>query len=998
MHSKFFNSFIILLFAVFIQAAHSQQLKKFDELPKKSSISLIQDDLNNSKITKDESALNIGLALADWYKLPTKYKSIGFEKCGTWALEEIRREWKKLSSNTKNKLLESGFSSEGFLLRPTFLTSTRSTQHFKVHFSLTSGDSNAVNPTDSDNNGTPDYIDKVLFELENVWRGVIDSMGYSSPPPDSLLGGDNKYDVYIFKLSPGLYGYVQPEVKIGDNPNSPKVELNARYSYMALRNNYDGFQNPELQNIQVTIAHEFFHSIQVGYDSEEMPWMKEATATWIEDEIYNDINDNYQYLRDWFSNPWIPLDATKSEVYNHWYGSWIFFRYISEQVGVNVIRIIWEKSIDHNSELGDFSFSAINDGLAMVGSNYNVIFKNFLAANLIKESISNLYNYREGSNYPDIMRDFILYGKKEVNSGIYRRASRYIKIAKNFGDTGSDVATITFTPLDAGADFSVTFVGKSGMNVDVEHFFPGLNSYVIVNTNSYDEITIIVAALSPAGFYNNFNLKIQSPTKIIKLADDVLGRLEVSNLGYGWLTRNPKRDLFLQMSGRAHQSSKVISFSLSDDKNNAVFTKKDPLSYYGLNYILYAFRDNSSFPLIKSPDDNTGSDLPPMLISTTHVKPVTAGNYAWFSGTKGNSYPYEPGLWRLNINDGSYTKIADYSLSYGDKLIADSTKAVWLYDDAIYEGKKLILHKQGTNSTIVSHHSTDQYHFYNDPEFHDSIIVWIDVWVQTSQNITCKLRAYNIYTNTFIEIDSAQSSKSAVNIDVFKTYSNRVIYRKINDNTRYQEVYLWYNGLKNKIFEALPSHELNITLRYPFFAINKEGAAWVLAGQNIYGEKTIVFYFLDFLSGITTDVTISGNSNLQYAEEFGLMKRDFIFTALDYNLSTPKAGIYTFTIDDFITGLYYEPDKINLAYSLEQNYPNPFNPTTTIHFSLPQSAHVILKVFDVLGREVATLVDSELNAGEHSVQFNAERLSSGVYFYQLISGKYIQTKKMLISK
>lgn len=85
-------------------------------------------------------------------------------------------------------------------------------------------------------------------------------------------------------------------------------------------------------------------------------------------------------------------------------------------------------------------------------------------------------------------------------------------------------------------------------------------------------------------------------------------------------------------------------------------------------------------------------------------------------------------------------------------------------------------------------------------------------------------------------------------------------------------------------------------------------------------------------------------------------------------------------------------------FALYQNYPNPFNPTTTIRFSLPERTHVTLKVFDVLGREVATLVDQELNAGEHSVVFNAKDLVSGVYFYRLTTPTFSQTKSMVFVK
>ncbi len=90
----------------------------------------------------------------------------------------------------------------------------------------------------------------------------------------------------------------------------------------------------------------------------------------------------------------------------------------------------------------------------------------------------------------------------------------------------------------------------------------------------------------------------------------------------------------------------------------------------------------------------------------------------------------------------------------------------------------------------------------------------------------------------------------------------------------------------------------------------------------------------------------------------------------------------------------------NFSYVLCQNYPNPFNPVTAISYQLPAFSHVTIKLYDLLGREVATLVDENRNAGRYSVQLSADNyhLSSGVYFYQLKSGGYIQTKKMILMK
>jgi len=85
-------------------------------------------------------------------------------------------------------------------------------------------------------------------------------------------------------------------------------------------------------------------------------------------------------------------------------------------------------------------------------------------------------------------------------------------------------------------------------------------------------------------------------------------------------------------------------------------------------------------------------------------------------------------------------------------------------------------------------------------------------------------------------------------------------------------------------------------------------------------------------------------------------------------------------------------------FKLEQNFPNPFNPTTTIQYQLPFDARVTLKVYDILGSEVATLVNEEQQAGYKEVKFNGSNIASGMYIYRLQAGDYVSIKKMLIIK
>jgi hypothetical protein len=91
-------------------------------------------------------------------------------------------------------------------------------------------------------------------------------------------------------------------------------------------------------------------------------------------------------------------------------------------------------------------------------------------------------------------------------------------------------------------------------------------------------------------------------------------------------------------------------------------------------------------------------------------------------------------------------------------------------------------------------------------------------------------------------------------------------------------------------------------------------------------------------------------------------------------------------------------DGIPQDYHLFQNFPNPFNPNTKISFYIPRSSKVTLEVYDILGRLIQALVNSYQNFGYHEVEFNSEKLTSGVYFYKIISGNYTSVKKMVLLK
>jgi hypothetical protein len=130
-----------------------------------------------------------------------------------------------------------------------------------------------------------------------------------------------------------------------------------------------------------------------------------------------------------------------------------------------------------------------------------------------------------------------------------------------------------------------------------------------------------------------------------------------------------------------------------------------------------------------------------------------------------------------------------------------------------------------------------------------------------------------------------------------------------------------------------------------------------------------------------------------------------------YNLSSTIGesfiGKSSNTINQNQTGFWYvyqqttvtdveDEETIPTVFKLEQNYPNPFNPSTTIKFAVPERSNVLVKVYDILGSEVATLVNEELDAGWYRKTFNANNYSSGVYLFRMEAGKFISTKKMIL--
>jgi hypothetical protein len=264
------------------------------------------------------------------------------------------------------------------------------TTDFCVHWVPTTAD--APPSTDTDGDTIPDYVETAEQTLETIWQKEIVELGYR--PPLSDLGSPNhgpdaRIDVYLANLGAlGLYGYCTT-----DDPNAsdPSYPYSAVSAYCVLDNDFSASEFTSGANgtaaLQVTAAHEFFHAVQAAYDFFDDLVFIEGTATWMEDEVFDEIDDNRQYFAaSALTRPNVPFDlaisSPSSNLFGFQYGAWVFFRYLSDTFGSDLIRRSWELASDASSaDEDEYSLQAIDHALAARGSSFRDAFAGFAAAN-----------------------------------------------------------------------------------------------------------------------------------------------------------------------------------------------------------------------------------------------------------------------------------------------------------------------------------------------------------------------------------------------------------------------------------------------------------------------------------------------------------------------------------------------------------------------------------------------------------------------------------------
>ena len=310
---------------------------------------------------------------------------------------------------------------EGFsYTRPEAPQSPACGANFCVHWVAAGADApglaDANGATDGD--GVPDYVENVLLVSEGSAAVENGTLGWRPPRSDGNKGGGGggKTDVYLVQLRGRLFGYAAPDRGQARNGRLPR----SLYSYLVVD---DDFRAAEfggavpLESLQVTLAHEYNHVLQFTYDAFQDLWFAESSATWMEDQVFDAINDYRRYVRRWVRRTEVPLTGGAFKVY----GTAVWNLWLQERYGAGLIRSAWTRA--RRSQPAGFSVNVYSGAIAAAGpSNFNRDFTRF-SADVAEWRTGDVFP--EGGSYGDVERR----GKLALGGARLRRSLDHLTFA-----------------------------------------------------------------------------------------------------------------------------------------------------------------------------------------------------------------------------------------------------------------------------------------------------------------------------------------------------------------------------------------------------------------------------------------------------------------------------------------------------------------------------------------------------------------------------------------
>ncbi len=393
-----------------------------------------------------------------------------------------------------------------------------------------------------------------------------------------------------------------------------------------------------------------------------------------------------------------------------------------------------------------------------------------------------------------------------------------------------------------------------------------------------------------------------------------------------------------------------------------------------VDFIKLLLGDGNSEGTIGIAVGNNGTIYRSLGADTINFTPLPSGTTQNLNGLRVEPTNYEPKMLAVG-NNGTIV----YSINEGESWnVAPQITSSNLYDadnSSVYD------YAAGDNGTIV-------YSYDNGA-----------TWFPLSSGTTRNLKAIGInpvFGGTVIAVGekgsiirSTNSGQNWTNISLADT--SITFYAISKERPDFEENIMLIVGSGGKIYKS-----------------TNQGLMWVLKNSGTTNTLRSV-YFVSADSGAVT----GDNGTVRMTTNGGeTWFTDNAFSSLAGSITSisemPRSSrTFTAVVNNRFMGISEDPPFVGIniinteipkAFSLSQNYPNPFNPTTNIKFAIPKAGSVKLTIFDMLGKEIETLVNEELHAGTYEYEWNGINLSSGVYFYKLTAGNSTETKKMLMVK
>lgn len=398
------------------------------------------------------------------------YPSDDIPRCGTPEKHGLQRDWDKLEPATR-KILAKELAAP--VLSGAETTSVSPSGRFLIHYTTSGADA-----------ASPAWVQTVAQTFDDV-ANAYSSRGWRLAP-------GTQYHVYLRDLAPArLYGQTTSA-----SPLPSAGFPNAFTSFMEIDNNFTdtiyvnstGGPYTADQSLQITAAHEYHHAIQYGYNFFFDIWYAEATSTFFEDELYDGVNQLYNYVPAWFNNSTLSLDIPASVTTGGGYGRWIFNRFLDEQhPGTNVVRAAWEKLAPMNSPGGnaDIPMVPVLESL-LLGAPYNTT----LGADFFGFA-KRVYTRDWQTHLPEIAR-IHPFTPLEVYSAYPVTAATTPVTLPHYS-----FAYYQFTPA-AGGDLTITLSKTSGISAALFKKVSGTISEVAANPDGSSYTVAGFGALNPA--------------------------------------------------------------------------------------------------------------------------------------------------------------------------------------------------------------------------------------------------------------------------------------------------------------------------------------------------------------------------------------------------------------------------------------------------------------------------------------------------------------------